>query len=96
MVKRIKPNIKFIIVGDFQQLPPINDRISEDEFDYESSLALKELCDFNKLELTECRRSDDKLFNMCKFENINNIDIKDFNNEICERNLAFPKKKELK
>jgi ATP-dependent exoDNAse (exonuclease V) alpha subunit len=96
MVKRIKPNIKFIIAGDFQQLPPINDRISEDEFDYESSLALKELCDFNKLELTKCRRSDDKLFNMCKFENINNIDIKDFNNEICERNLAYTNKKRIK
>jgi chromosomal replication initiation ATPase DnaA len=53
MIKRIKPTIKFIIAGDFQQLPPINDRIEnkDHEFNYKSSVALKELCDFNKLEL---------------------------------------------
>jgi superfamily I DNA and/or RNA helicase len=80
MIKRIKPTIKFIIAGDFQQLPPINDRIENKdyEFNYKSSVALKELCDFNKLELTTCRRSDDILFNMCKFENINNIDVTKF------------------
>ena len=34
------------------------------------SLALYELCDGNRLQLSTCRRSDDTLFNMCKFENI--------------------------
>ena len=29
MIQRIKPNIKFIIAGDFNQLPPINDRIQK-------------------------------------------------------------------
>ena len=94
MVKRIKPDIKFIIAGDFQQLPPINDRIEQKqyEFNYKSSVALKELCDFNKLELTTCRRSDDILFNMCKFENINNIDVSKFNNEFTDRHLAYTNK----
>ena len=71
MLKRIKPNIKLIIAGDFNQLTPIDDRIQENidyEFDYKNSIALKELCDNNKLELNKCRRSDDILYNMCKFE----------------------------
>ena len=98
MVKRIKPNVKFIIAGDFQQLPPINDRIQEKieyEFNYKSSVALKELCDYNMLELSTCRRSDDILFNMCKFENINKININDFDNKICERNLAYTNRKRI-
>ena len=27
MIKRIKPNLKFIIAGDFNQLPPVKNRI---------------------------------------------------------------------
>jgi ATP-dependent exoDNAse (exonuclease V) alpha subunit len=52
-------DIKFIIAGDWRQIEPVNDRA---EFNYKDSLALLELCDANKLELTKCRRSDDKLF----------------------------------
>jgi hypothetical protein len=83
MIQRIKPTIKFIIAGDFNQLPPIKDRIEQIgyEFNYKGSVALKELCNFNKLELTKCRRSDDILFNMCKFENINSIETAKFNKE---------------
>ena len=33
-------------------------------------MPLYEICDGNSLELSKCRRSDDILFNMCKFENI--------------------------
>ena len=77
MIKEMKPNVKFIIAGDFNQLPPVNDRIGEN-FNYKNSQALKELCDFNKLELSKCRRSDDKLFEMCKFENIMNIEKSEF------------------
>jgi ATP-dependent exoDNAse (exonuclease V) alpha subunit len=60
-IKKMKPNIKFIIAGDWNQLPPVKDRGS---FDYKSSFALHELCDGNQLQLTECRRSDKKLYNM--------------------------------
>jgi ATP-dependent exoDNAse (exonuclease V) alpha subunit len=98
MIRRIKPNIKFIIAGDFQQLPPINDRIQENltyEFNYKNSVALKELCDSNLLQLSKCRRSDDILYNMCKFENINNIDVSVFGSEFTERHLAYTNRKRI-
>ena len=98
MLKRIKPNTIFIIAGDFNQLPPIDDRIQENidyEFDYKNSLALKELCDFNMLQLSKCRRSDDILYNMCKFENINNIDTSVFGSEFTMRHLAYTNKKRI-
>ena len=99
MLKRIKPDIKFIIAGDFNQLPPIDDRIQENikyAFDYKNSVALKELCNNNKLELSNCRRSDNVLFNMCKFENINKIDISLFNSEFTERHLAYTNKSRIR
>ena len=98
MLKRIKPNIKLIFVGDFNQLPAINDRIQENldyEFNYKHSIALKELCDCNMLELSKCRRSDDILYNMCKFENIDTIDTKAFGSQFTLRNLAFTNKKRI-
>ena len=98
MLKRIKPNIKIIIAGDFNQLSPIDDRIQENinyEFNYKNSIALKELCDCNMLELSKCRRSDDVLFNMCKFENINSIDTKQFGDKFTMRHLAYTNKKRI-
>lgn len=94
MMKRMKPKLKIIIAGDFQQLKPVNDRIGVN-FDYANSQALLELCDYNKLQLTICRRSDDILFNMCKFENIMNIDTKVFKSEFTQRHLAFTNKKRM-
>ena len=70
MLKQKNMNIKFIIVGDYNQLAPVNDRVI---CDYKNILALYELCDGNRINLTTCRRSDDILYNMCKFENIMNI-----------------------
>jgi nucleoside-triphosphatase THEP1 len=89
MLKQIKPDIKFVIVGDYSQLKPINDRIDifEHDFDYANSQALKELCDFQKLELSTCRRSDNKLYNMCKFENINNISKDAFKSIFTDRHF---------
>ncbi len=60
-MKIIKPSLIFLIAGDWNQLAPINDRA---KFDYEHSLALHELCDGNRLLLTECRRSDRELYDM--------------------------------
>jgi hypothetical protein len=42
---------------------------------------IKELCDNNNLQLTNCRRSDDKLFNMIQFENIPNLTQDNFNDK---------------
>lgn len=60
-IKKINPDVKFILAGDFNQLSPVNDR---GEFDYQNSRCLFDLVDGNKLLLTKCRRSDDTLFNM--------------------------------
>jgi ATP-dependent exoDNAse (exonuclease V) alpha subunit len=76
-VKKIRPNIKFIISGDYNQLKPVNDRISI-YTDYSSSPCLFELADFNKLQLTHCRRADDTLYNLIKFDNIPNVKLLNF------------------
>ena len=73
-MKGIKPEIKFIIAGDFEQL--LNDRV--EGCDYKNSHALYELCDGNRLQLTTCRKSDDRLFNMLLKPNIGNIKATDF------------------
>jgi hypothetical protein len=39
---------------------------------------LFELADYNKLELTKCRRADDTLYNLIKFDNIPNVQPSDF------------------
>ena len=60
VVKHMKPNIKFILCGDFKQLAPVNDVY---EFgNYENSPALFELSDGHRLTLNKCRRSDDEFF----------------------------------
>jgi hypothetical protein len=63
MLKNANPDIKFIICGDFNQLPPVLDII--DNRSYKNSQCLRELVDNNKLILTKCKRSDDALFNLC-------------------------------
>ena len=75
-IKHARPDIKFIISGDFYQLPPVKDKISETNdihlpinyyrYKYEDSRCLFELVDGMKLELTECKRSDDFVFNNSK------------------------------
>ena len=67
-IRRSFQKIKFIITGDFGQLPPVNDTWSGD---YKNSPALWLLCGGNRIQLTKCRRSDDELFQLCKNSNIN-------------------------
>lgn len=73
MIKRALPHIKFIISGDFGQLPPVLDTWSGD---YENSAGLWSLCDGNKILLTEFKRGDKELFVLCK--NVNKINIDNF------------------
>ena len=87
IIKRFKPNIKFIIAGDFDQCLPVKDRVGI--CDYKNSCCLYELVDGNRLELTRCRRSDDTLFNMLKPENIGNIKSDDFNNKFTDRHITL-------
>jgi len=73
MIKRAVPHIKFIISGDFGQLPPVLDSWSGD---YENSAGLWSLCEGNKIKLTEFKRGDKELFSLCR--DVNNVNINDF------------------
>lgn len=66
-------NMKFIIAGDFGQLPPVNDNWTGD---YKNSPALNILCDGRRVQLTKCRRADRMLFDLCS--NVASINIADF------------------
>ena len=92
-LKRANPNIKFMIAGDFLQLLPVEDRVTK--CDYTNSLALHELCDGNKLQLTKFRRSDDTLFNMLLPEHINNITKNTFTNHFTNQHISFTNAKRI-
>ena len=89
--KRLRPDIKFIVAGDFRQYLPVNDRV--EGCDYANSSALMELCNNNMLQLTKCRRSDAKLFNMCQEENIGKLKATDFGNKSTKRHICYTNKK---
>ena len=90
---RMRPDIKFIIAGDFAQLLPVKDRI--EHCNYKDSLALHELCDGNRIQLTKCRRSDATLFNMLLPENIKKIKKSDFKSKTTLKNISFTNKKRM-
>ena len=89
----MRPDIKFIIAGDFAQLLPVKDRI--EDCNYKDSLALFELCDGNRIQLLKCRRSDSTLFNMLLPHNINKIRRSDFKNEMTTKHISFTNKKRM-
>ncbi len=62
-LKRVRPDLQFIVAGDYNQLLPVCDRA--DIFDYENSAPLYELVNGNGLTLTTRRRSDPTTYNMC-------------------------------
>lgn len=70
IIKNNYPYIKWIICGDFDQLKPVNDI---KDFDYANCNILKYVCDYNKLNLTKCRRADQEFFN--DYTNPLNIDM---------------------
>jgi hypothetical protein len=85
LIKRSFPAIKFIIAGDFGQLPPVKDSWSGD---YENSAAMHCLCDGQRVQLTVCRRSDRQLFDLCA--NVESVCVDDFKpNALTMLNLAF-------
>ena len=94
VLKRLRPDIKFILSGDFRQLAPVKDRIDPD-YNYKESPALFELADGNRLQLTKCRRSDNELYNLCTVENIPKVKPSYFTNIFCDRHLCFTNKKRV-
>jgi ATP-dependent exoDNAse (exonuclease V) alpha subunit len=93
VIKKLK-NCKLIISGDFNQLDVINDL---QKYEYNDACILKELCDNNNLQLTKCRRSDDKLFNLIQFDNIQNLTHDDFDDKETSINICWTnaKRKEI-
>jgi ATP-dependent exoDNAse (exonuclease V) alpha subunit len=92
VIKKIKPNLKFIISGNYDQLLPVNDRAN---FNYQDSVALHDICDGNRLNLSKCRRADDICFRKCSPENIPNLTKQDFGNEFTERHICYTNKQRI-
>ena len=90
VLKKSKPNLKVLCCGDFEQLLPVNDRVL---YDYKESRALQEICDGNRLCLLQCRRSDNKMYELCK--HVNRIKKTDFTNNLSDRNLTFTNAKRI-
>ena len=85
MIQRLYPTIKFIITGDFGQLPPVEDPWIGD---YENSGGLYCLCGGNKIILTKCRRSDDELFKL--YTNVDSVTRQDFPyTELTNLNISY-------
>ena len=72
-IKKISPDTKYIISGDFAQLPPVKDSWTGD---YKNSAAMFELCDGHRLQLTKNRRSDSQLFDLAK--NVETVELSDY------------------
>jgi len=62
---RMKCDVKLIMVGDFEQLDPVEPDELE-PFEYSESDLLKGMCNHNRLELTVNQRSDDIMWNLNK------------------------------
>lgn len=79
-IKFANPAVKIVISGDFHQLPPVDDRVSENV--YESSHALFELVDGNLLRLTKCMRANTEFFDITESLRLGQpIDIERFKNQ---------------
>jgi hypothetical protein len=94
LIKKLNPQTKLIVSGDFQQLLPVNDRYTKGN--YADSQALFELCDGNRFVMTKCRRADDSLFNICKaIKNDEEVDASDLGTKFYKTNLCFTNKKRI-
>ena len=97
VLKRMRPDLKFIIAGDFNQLEPVNDRVKN--CDYMNSTALYELSDGQRLQLSKCRRADDSYFKLIHPSNIPNLKPTDFviQSNTCKflNHITFTNKKRI-
>lgn len=87
MIKQTKPNIRFVLSGDYRQLPPIeNDGL----YDYFNHPVIKYICDYNRVELTKVKRYDNELYEFSEKvwnNEITNDDIKNMTNN--DENLIY-------
>ena len=68
-VKLFHPHTNLILVGDYNQLPPVEKGRNFTSYDYEQANVLKWLCDYNLVELTENMRSSKEGVEMFEWYN---------------------------
>lgn len=78
--------VKFIMVGDFKQLLPVEETKRSDNF-YKESSALNSLCNHVRINMLINKRSDDIMWNL--IHNIDSINIDDFQPKIKNINLCW-------
>ena len=82
-----KTNIPFLLVGDFRQIPPVEDMIDED---YKNHPTLKLLGGYSYCELEVIHRYDDALANITKdLDNMINIKKSQFQKKIGKKNICY-------
>ena len=87
LIKRYVPHVKFIIIGDYKQLKPVND-IYHGNY---NGPALHGLVDGMRISLKQCRRSDAELFSM--YTNIGSVEVSRFPvRELTDLNIAYTHK----
>mgnify|MGYP003630293586 CR=1 FL=1 len=87
MIKHTKPNIRFVLSGDYRQLPPIE---VDGLYDYFNHPVIKYICDFNRVELTKVKRYDNELYELSEKvwnNTINEEDIKNMTKN--DKNLIY-------
>ena len=94
VIKKFKPETKFILSGDFEQFSPVLDRIGERSTNYyKNSEVFHDLCNSNILKLTKCRRADKKHFDLVS--NYRQVKISDYNNEFKDFHISYTNKKRI-
>ena len=81
---KINSNIKFLLLGDEKQCPPVE---NEDIEDYFNHPAVKSICNYNRNILDVRKRYDEKLYNI--LEDVNNIKIDYIKEHLTERNICY-------
>ena len=81
---KINSNIKFLLLGDEKQCPPVE---NEDIDDYFNHPAVKSICNYNRNILDVRKRYDEKLYNILK--DVNNIEIDYIKEHLTERNICY-------
>ncbi len=84
-IKRHCPDTKFIICGDWMQLPPVNDRSAT--FNYIDSSVVWDLCDGLMMRLSVCRRSDRALFEL--YADVSKVEVENFPTELYQKNICY-------
>ena len=94
VIKRFKPETKFILSGHFKQFLAVKDRVGEqNENYYKNSEIFHDLTESNVVLLSTCRRADKKHFELCS--NSDNVKASDYNNNFCDLHICYTNKKRI-